>query len=77
MLSEEQRRKNIYAFFKEKMNVDLSTFSEEKLSIFAKEINLILDEQIEVERKRNIELTEALKKEYETINLLTQEYYGN
>ena len=57
------------------MNVDLETFSPEKLNLFIEELDKKLDEQLAREKARNIELRNELNAEYNKLNQLTQELY--
>ncbi len=76
MENNEQRREELYSFFKDNLNVDFHEFSSMKARMVVDELNKRLDDQIAEEKERNKRLTEELYTERNRIMELTQELYG-
>ncbi len=76
MENNEQRREELYSFFKDNLNVDFHEFSSMKARMVVDELNKRLDDQIAEEKERIKRLTEELYTERNRIMELTQELYG-
>ena len=74
--NEQQRKEEVYKFFKDKLNLDFNEFSPQKARMVVDEMNKRLDEQLEIEKERNKRLTEEIYTERNRIQQLTQEVYG-
>ena len=76
MGNNEQKREELYSFFKNNLDVDFHEFSTLKARMVVDELNKRLDTQIREEKEKNKRLTEELYTERDRIMKLTQELYG-
>ena len=76
MQDNEQRRQEVYKYFKDNLNIDFNSFTPQKARMVVDEMNKKLDEQIAEEKRKNIELTNMIYTERNRIMELTQELYG-
>ena len=76
MENKEQRRQEVYKFFKEKLNLDFNEFSSQEARMVVDEMNKRLDEQLIVEKEKNERLTREIYTERNRLMELTQEVYG-
>jgi len=72
----EQRRQEVYKYFKDNLNIDFNSFTPQKARMVVDEMNKKLDEQIAEEKRKNTELTNMIYTERNRIMELTQELYG-
>ncbi len=76
MQDNEQRRQEVYKYFKDNLNIDFNSFTPQKARMVVDEMNKKLDEQIAEEKRKNTELTNMIYTERNRIMELTQELYG-
>ena len=76
MQDNEQRRQEVYKYFKDNLNIDFNSFTPQKARMVVDEMNKKLDEQIAEEKRKNTELTNMIYAERNRIMELTQELYG-
>ena len=76
MENNDQRRAEVYKFFKDKLNLDFNEFSPQKARMVVDEMNKRLDEQLMIEKEKNERLTQEIYTERNRLMELTQEVYG-
>ena len=72
----EQKREELYKFFKDNLNIDFHEFSSVKARMVVDELNKRLDAEIIEEQEKNRRLIEEIYNERKRIMELTQELYG-
>ena len=76
MENNEQRKKEVYKFFKDTLNMDFNEFSPIKARMVVDRLNKELDEQLKIEKAKNERLTQEIYSERNRLMELTQELYG-
>ena len=76
MENNDQRRAEVYKFFKDKLNLDFNEFSPQKARMVVDEMNKRLDEQLIIEKEKNERLTQEIYTERNRLMELTKEVYG-